>query len=295
MSDAVGPLEMLRGARRVGFVFGGGSARCAFQVGVVEALAALGIRASLTIGISGGVWNAAAVAVGNEHRLRYYWRCFGRMPHLDLRNLLAEGSPFVYTRLHQRTFAEYVGAAALKAAGAAPLWVGVTRLSDLTPHVFRAQDFDDPLPLLLASNYLPPFYTLPPRLGGVRYGDGAMSDNLPYEKAFEEGCDAVVVMANRGLSDGGLFRRPGDRDHRVPAELAGRTVIIRPRHRLPVAFSERRWSRLRPIMELGRLRTREVLLGERHRETELARGEMPPHSRLLWKAYHYATRRRRSG
>jgi predicted acylesterase/phospholipase RssA len=290
MPKAEAMLEVLRNARRVGFVFGGGSARCAFQVGVVETLAELGVRASLTLGISGGVWNAAAVAVGNERRLRYYWRCFVRLPHLDLRNLLADGSPFLYARLHERTFAEYVGVEALKAPGAAPLWVGVTRLSDFTPHLFRAQDFDDPLPLLLASNYLPPFYTLPPRIGGVRYGDGALSDNLPYEKAFEEGCDAVVILANKGLSDGGLFRRPGDADHRVPPELAGRTLVIRPRHRLPVAFAERRWSHLKPVMELGRLRTRELLLGERHPETDL-RGEAPPHTRLLWKAYRLASQR----
>ena len=292
MPKAVDCLDVLRNARRVGFVFGGGSSRCAFQVGVVEVLAELGVRASLTLGISGGVWNAAAVAVGNERRLRYYWRCYVRMPHVDLRNVLEDGSPFLYSRLHQRTFAEYVGVEALKAPGAAPLWVGVTRLSDLTPHLFRAQDFDDPLPLLLASNFLPPFYTRPPRIDGVRYADGALSDNLPYEKAFEEGCDAVVIMAQRGLSDGGLFRRPGDADHRVPPELAERTVVIRPRHRLPVAFAERRWSHLVPIMELGRLRAREVLLGEQHDETDV-RSVAPAHNRLLWKAVHLAGRRLR--
>jgi len=293
MSDAVAPLELLRRARRVGFVFGGGSSRCAFEVGVVETLAELGVRASLTVGVSGGVWNAAAVAVGNEHRLRYYWRCFVRMPHIDLRNLLSEGSPFLYAQMHQRTFAEYVGAEALKAPDAAPLWVGVTRLSDLSPHLFRAQDFDDPLPLLLASNFLPPFYTRPPRLNGVRYGDGALSDNLPYEKAFEEGCDAVVLMNNKGISDGGLSRYPGNKVHRIPPELAPRMVIMRPRHRLPVSFTERRWSRLAPIMKIGRLRAREVLLGERHPETD-ARAEPPTHTRLLRKAYRLAGRRSRS-
>lgn len=63
-----------------------------------------------------------------------------------------------------------------------------------------------------------------------------MIDNLPYEKAFEEGCDAAVVVI---------------------------------RHRLPCPFTERRWSVLRPIMDLGRLRAREVVLGETHPETEV--------------------------
>lgn len=277
-------LETLRRAERVGFVFGGGSARCAFQVGVVETLLELGIRPALCLGISGGVWNAAATAVGNHDRLRYYWRSFVRMPHVDLRNLLTRVTPFSYAELHERTFREYVGVEALREPEASPVWVGVTRLADRTHHLFRVQDFEDPMPLLLASNYLPPFYTLPPRLGEHRYGDGALSDNLPYEKAFEEGCDAVVLMASKGISAGDIFRSVDDREHVVPPEYAERAVVFRPHHRLPVAFSERRWSHIEPIIDLGRLRAREILLGEEHPETRRAQGETPIPTRLMWKA-----------
>jgi predicted acylesterase/phospholipase RssA len=134
----------------------------------------------------------------------------------------------------------------------------------------------DPLELLLASNYLPPFYTHAPRLGGVRYGDGAMTDNLPYGKAFAEGCDAVVLLAVKGESEGGLFKSPRDPDHALPLEVALRSVIIRPRHRMPIRFAEHRWEPIRGLIELGNLRAREVLLGERHPETELrARGTAP--------------------
>ncbi|HEX3129317.1 MAG TPA: hypothetical protein VH394_18425, partial [Thermoanaerobaculia bacterium] len=47
-----------------------------------------------------------------------------------------------------------------------------------------------------------------------------------------------------------------------------RVVVIRPRHRLPMSWLERRWPVLRNTIELGRLRAREVLLGEAHPETE---------------------------
>lgn len=57
-------------------------------------------------------------------------------------------------------------------------------------------------------------------------------------------------------------------------------VVIRPRHRLPASFVERRWPVLRQTMDLGRLRAREVLLGERHAETE-ARGEVGALSSML--------------
>ena len=267
-------LALLRSARRIGFVFSGGSSRCVFQVGVAETLLELGIRPAVCVGVSAGAWNAAAVAVGTGHRLRSYWRAFARMPYLDLGNLLRERSPFRFAEMHRRTFSRYVGAERLRSPQALPLFIGVTRLRDKSGLYFDARTVEDPLQLLLASNFLPPFYTHPPRIGGETYGDGGMINNIPYEKAFEEGCDAVVLFANKGESEGSLYRSPREPLHEIPSPWRERTVVIRPRHRLPVAFTERRWSVLATIAEIGRLRAREVLLGETHAETE-ARGEIP--------------------
>src|SRR4051812_5962511 len=86
-------LALLRSARRIGFAFSGGSVRCAFQVGVIESLVEMGIRPALTVGVSGGAWNAMAIAAGTEARLRHYWRTFARMQPLDFSNLLREHSP----------------------------------------------------------------------------------------------------------------------------------------------------------------------------------------------------------
>lgn len=265
-------LGLLLSARRVGVVFSGGSARCAFQIGVVETLLELGVRPALCVGVSGGAWNAAAVAVGQAHRLRHYWRAFSRMPGIDLRNLLRERSPFRWSELHRRTFRRYVSAERLRQPGTPPVFVGVTRLSDRQPVYFDLRTADDPLRVLLASNYLPPFYTHAPRIAGVRYGDGGLADNMPYGKAFAEGCDAVVLITMKGESEGLPYRNPREIEHVVPPEYRDRLVVIRPRHRLPVAFLERRWPPLLRIVEIGRLRAREVLLGESHPETE-ARAE----------------------
>jgi len=269
-------LALLRSARRVGLVLSGGSARCAFQVGAIETLLEQGVRPALLVAVSAGSWTAAAVAVGNARRLRYYWRAFGRMPHLDFGRLFTHHSPYRFSEMHRRCFERYVGSARLRSGDALPLYVGVTRLADRRPVLFDARAAAEPLDLLLASNYLPPFYTHAPRLDGERYGDGAMSDNLPYEKAFAEGCDAVVLLTMKGESEGELFKSPRDPSHVLPADVAERAVVIRPRHRLPIGFAERRWEPIRTVMDLGRLRAREVLLGERHPETELrAKGQAP--------------------
>ena len=269
-------ITLLRSAKKVGLLFCGGSARCVFQVGVVETLYALDVRPGAVLGVSAGAWNAAAVAVGNWQRLRQYWRFFVTMPAVDLRNLVHEHSPFIWSRLHARAFDRYVGAERIKAADALPLYVSLSRLRDRTSVTFNVNAAPDPFRVLLASNYLPPFYTHPLELDGERYGDGGFTNNAPYEELFKVGCDAVVLMSAKGESEGGLYRSTDDFDHVIPPEYRDRVVVIRPRHRMPLSFVERRWSRLAPIADLGALRAREVLLGERHPQTDLAARGLAP-------------------
>jgi predicted acylesterase/phospholipase RssA len=282
-------LQQLQSAKRVAYVFPGGSSRCAFQVGVVERLSSLGIRPAMTIGVSAGVWNAAAIAAGIEHRLRFYWKSFMRMPDLDLRNLVVEHSPWRYAQLHRRNYRRFIGDRLREPA--MPCYISVTRLRDRTNVLLGTHEVEDPLNLLLAANYLPPFYTRTPLVNGERYGDGGITDNAPYELAFEHGCDAVVIVPLKGESEGGIYKNTGDVDHVIPAPYSERVVVIRPRHRLPVSFTERRWEKLAQVMHVGDLRTREVLLGERHAETDLrARGESPSVRLLkLWRRVRGST------
>ena len=271
-----GALERLRAARSPGLLFSGGSMRCIFQVGAIETLYALGVRPAACLGVSGGAWNAAAVAVGNRQRLRAYWRFFSRMPCVDLANLALEHSPFIWSRLHRRAFDRYVGNERIQSPDTLPLYVALTRLRDYAPVVADVRASNDPFRVLLASNYLPPFYTHPMEVDGERYGDGGFSDNAPYEALFACGCDVVVLMASKGESEGGLHRNGAEPDHVIPEEYRDRVIVIRPRHRLPLGFVERRWTKLAPIADLGALRAREVLLGERHPQCDLAaRGRAP--------------------
>src|SRR5215210_3344155 len=269
-------LHLLRSAGRIGFVFSGGSVRCAFQIGVVETLLELGVKPAVCVGVSGGAWNAAAVAVGHTHRLRTYWRAFSRMPEVDLRNLLREHSPYRWSEIHRRTFSRYVGSERLRCAETLPVFVGVTRLSDRRALYHDLRTAGDPLKVLLASNYLPPFYTHAPRIDGERCGDGGISNNRPYEKAFEEGCDAVVLITMKGESEGMPYRNPREVGHRIPPVYCDRMVVIRPQHRLMTAFLERRWPVVLQAIEQGRLRAREVLLGEAHPPTDVPPGGIAP-------------------
>jgi predicted acylesterase/phospholipase RssA len=273
-------LQRLRDAQKIAFVFSGGSSRCAFQVGVIERLTALGIRPAMAIGVSAGVWNAAVVAARQEQRIRYFWKSFARMPAVDLRNLTVELSPWRYAEMHRRNFARFIGER-LRAPDALPCYISVTRLRDRKGFLVNAAEVERPIDLLLAANYLPPFYTRTPLVFGERFGDGGITDNAPYELAFEHGCDAVVLVTVKGESEGGLFKNARETNHEIPAPFRDRVVVIRPRHRLPYAFVERRWSKLTELMHLGDLRAREVLLGERHAETDISAAGASPTERVL--------------
>ncbi|HVS31521.1 MAG TPA: patatin-like phospholipase family protein [Thermoanaerobaculia bacterium] len=285
-------LALLKNAKRVGMLFSGGGARCVFQVGAVETLYELGIRPAVCLGVSIGAWNAAAIAVGNLQRLRYYWEFFCRMPALDLTNLFREHSPWIYARIHHRAYRRYVSNERVLDPRTLPLFVGVTRLGDRAPVVIDAKKVDDPFALFLASNYLPPFFTHPVVLEGQRYVDGGYTNNIPYEALFELGCDAVVLLGAKGESEGGLYRNPNDFDHVIPAPYRERVVVIRPRHRLPLGFVERRWQKLKPFTDVGRLRAREVLLGERHPETDVSAGgpALTVRASRLWRLVKTLTR-----
>jgi predicted acylesterase/phospholipase RssA len=249
-------------------------------VGVFERLSALGIRASMAIGVSAGSWNAAIVATHIEHRARFMWRSFGRMPHFDLRNLFVDLSPWRYAEMHRRNFERFIGDR-LHAPDALPCFISVTRLRDREGFLIDARTVDRPFDLLLAANFLPPFYSRTPLVLGERFGDGGVSDNAPYELAFAQGCDAVVLVTVKGESEGGIYKSTADVDHEIPAQFRDRVIVIRPRHRLPYAFVERRWSRILELMALGDFRAREVLLGERHPETDIRAVGDSPTMRLL--------------
>lgn len=284
--------DRLRRARKIGILFAGGASRAVFQVGVVEALFEAGINPAACLGVSAGSWNAAAVAVGNWRRLRAYWRFFCRMPAVDLTNLAREHSPFNWRKLHTRAFRRYVSAERLRAEAALPLYVALTRLRDRELVVVDARTSADPLELMLASNYLPPFFTHPPVIDGERYGDGALSNNIPYEALFDRGCDAVVLITQKGECEGGLFRNLDDSDHVIPEPYREHVVVIRPRHPLQVSFAERRWERLAPVADLGFRLASKALGGTEFREVADCRHPTSP-SRYLMRVRDIARLARR--
>jgi len=77
----------------LGLVLSGGFLRGAFQVGVVEALHARGLRFRVVAGVSSGAWNAACIATGQIHEMREFWLAVARAPKLRWRNVWRYATP----------------------------------------------------------------------------------------------------------------------------------------------------------------------------------------------------------
>jgi predicted acylesterase/phospholipase RssA len=218
---------------RYGLVLSGGFLRSAFQVGVVEALHANGIRFDVVVGVSSGAWNAACVAAGQISEMRGWWMEVAAAPKWSLKNLWRNRTP-----LNFRTIVDTIPARAVRfdrlATSPVRLCIGVTRLRDWTFHVFDSADGTrDFFRIVMASNYLPGVYGSPIALNGRYYADGGLIDNVPYEAALHAGCERVYVVVPD--VDGGLRKRLFARaPHRLDPAVRDRVTVIHPRRPLPV-------------------------------------------------------------
>ncbi|KAA0918327.1 patatin-like phospholipase family protein [Dietzia sp. ANT_WB102] len=184
--------------RPIGFVLGGGGSLGAAQVGMLEALAEVPVRADLVAGTSVGALNGAVVAsdpVGAAHRLSHIWH--------DLEtDMIMPGGLWarVTTVLRSRTnlydsprigrlVAEEIGEEEI---GQLPL-----------PYLAMAVDADTAEPVqltdgpllsaMLASSAIPGVFPVVHR-GGRDLYDGGLAVNTPVLEALAMGAGSLVVL-----------------------------------------------------------------------------------------------------
>jgi len=235
----------------LGLVLSGGFLRNAFQVGVIEELRARGFRFDVVVGVSSGAWNAACVATDQIDEMRTFWMKVAGARKLRLANLWRHGTPSNFPEIVRR-----IPARSLKfdrlAASSIRLRIGATSVRHRCLHLFEGwKNRGEFLATLMASNYMPGLYGRPIRIGGHYYADGGLADNVPYEAAFEAGCERAVVVVT---DPRGCFRKRllDSKAHRIPPTLRDRIILVHPGAPLPIGRLHATGDGMRACFEIGR-------------------------------------------
>ena len=195
---------------KCGIVDAGGGYRGIYAAGVLDYCMDCGISFQLGIGVSAGSANLASYAAGQKGRnLKFYTEYGARNEYASFSNFLKKKTfidmDYVYSTLSnscgedpidfqafQENPMEYYVVATDAETGRAHYW----GKSDLHPDCY------DPLKASCAI----PFVCHPYAVSGREYFDGALSDPVPIRKAFDLGCDKVVLLLTKPEDD---IRTPG--------------------------------------------------------------------------------------
>lgn len=185
----------------LGIVDVGGGMRGSFGAGVFDYCLQNKIEFDYVIGVSAGSANAAAY-LGHQmgRNLHFYDEYSLRKEYMSLHNFVKTGSyidlRYVYGTLSNSDGENPLDYPAMVRSGKT-LQVVATLAESGSPFYFGLDDFhqDDYRPLDASSCI--PVINKPVEINGIKFFDGAFSDPIPVQKAFDDGCDKVVVILTR--------------------------------------------------------------------------------------------------
>lgn len=188
---------------KTGLVLEGGASRGYFTVGVLDALLDLGIRTDYLIGTSAGIANGISYVSGQRGRgleigLKYLpqKRYMGFRHMLNPKNRSLYNLKYVFDEIPNKylpfDYAAYDESGCEVVAALTNLETGKCEYLPVTSE-------DKTWQKVIASCALPILFR-PISVDGKEYMDGGITDSIPYKKAFDDGCEKVIVVITRERS-----------------------------------------------------------------------------------------------
>ena len=188
---------------KVGLVLEGGALRTIFSTGVFDAMLEKDLMADYVIGVSAGIaYGVSYVSRQPRRNLEILTRFANDRRYMGLKNLIDRrnrsyfGLEFSYETIPNQlvpfdydTFAAFPGS----------VEAVVTNLETGQAEYKEVPRRDEKFLLLQATCAMPlmfPIYWL----DGKPYLDGGAAEAVPYRRAFEQGCDRVVVILTKPRS-----------------------------------------------------------------------------------------------
>lgn len=182
----------------VGILDVGGGMRGVYTGGIYDYLLDKGIDIEYCLGVSAGSANLITYIAGQRGRLkRFYFDYAFEKEYMSAGNYLKKG---MYIDL------DYIYSGITDSTGKDPLDYNAIMKSDKTfvavtteAHTGQARYFSkndiafDEFTLMKASCAIPVACREPIFFKGEYHFDGGLADPVPYKKAFEDGCDKLII------------------------------------------------------------------------------------------------------
>ncbi|MEG0441412.1 MAG: patatin family protein [Oscillospiraceae bacterium] len=260
-----------------GLVLEGGAIRTIFSSGVCDGLLHMNLMADYVVGVSAGIAYGVSYVSRQEGRnlkiLEKYVndpRYMGVGNFFDLKNRCYFGLKFTYDTIPNKLVPfDYISYGKYKGDVEAV----VTNLLSGQAEYRRvpAQNNSDLLQATCALPFLFPIYDL----DGQPYLDGGAADAIPYQRAFDRGCDKAVVILTRERS---YRRKPEQLQPLLDRWYRKYPKFCDTMRRRADAYNESR-ERLFALEQEGK-----VLLLAPHKTEGFSRTEKDLHKiRALWK------------
>ena len=184
-----------------GIVDVGGGLRGIYGAGIFDYCLQNGIRFDYCIGVSAGSANIVSFAAKQVKRNYVYFIDYSfRKEYMSLGNFLRKGSyldmDYIYSTLYNHDGELPLDYPAIAASGL-PLRIVATDAVTGKPRYFTEEDLKQDCYDVIKASCSIPVVNRPYFIGGVPYYDGGISDPVPVEKAFEDGCDRLVVILTK--------------------------------------------------------------------------------------------------
>lgn len=186
---------------KTGVVDVGGGLRGIYAVGILDYCMDNGIRFDLGIGVSAGSANLASYAAGQRGRnYKFYTEYAFRKQYMSVHNFIFKKSfidmDYVYGTLSCSNGENPLDYPVLRDDPMEFYVVATDALTGQAKYFDKADIRQDCYDIFKASSSIP-FVCKPYVVQGVPYFDGALSDSVPVEKAFQLGCERVVVILTK--------------------------------------------------------------------------------------------------
>ena len=202
---------------KTGVIDVGGGLRGIYAAGVFDYCMEQGIRFDIGIGISAGSANLVSFAAGQKGRnYQFYTEYAFRKQYMGLGNFFFKRSfvdmDYVYGVLSCADGENPLDYPALRENPMELYVVATDAVTGMAKYFHKGDVRQDNYDILKASSSIP-FVCNPYSVQGNLYFDGALGDPVPVRKAFEMGCDKVVLILTKPEN---VIRTPG-KDEKIAA------------------------------------------------------------------------------